>query len=133
MGVPTEDHVGPLVVERSPERLHYVRVGGRRSEQRVMEGGRRARRRMGCEILREPRPLGGGCAATAHLVAVAVQDDDVPAPAVVAVVALAGIACLLGAEVVEVGGGALGAVLVVTHGGLREGPHTRVHYLERDV
>src|SRR5215211_5002429 len=127
MGVPTEDHVGALVVERIPERLHYVRLGGRRREERVMEGGHRARSKMCCQIPLEPLPLRGGCAATAHLRAVAVQDHDVPAAAIITVVAFARISRLAGSEVVEVGGGTGRLVLVVTHGGAREGPHIRVY------
>src|SRR5829696_5818355 len=133
VGVPAQYYVGTLLVERIPERLHYVRIGGRRAEQRVVEGGRRARRGVCCEVCLKPLPLRRGSTAAAHLVAVAVQDHYVPAPPVIAVVALARIARLRSAEVVEVSGGARRLVLVVTYDRSREGPHIRVHYLKGDV
>src|SRR5215207_3995075 len=118
--MPREDHLGVMVVELSPEGLHLgaiiVSTG---SIERVVEVGQRAPRSVVGEFSLEPAPLGGFPVTPPDLLAVAVEDHDVPGPSIVGVVASARLP-RTPSEVIEVGlrpGG--GVVLVVARRGLR--------------
>src|SRR5215204_5003164 len=106
----------PLAAERAHLGAIIVSTG---SIERVVEVGQRAPRSVVGEVSLEPAPLGGFPVTPPDLLAVAVEDHDVPGPSIVGVVASAGLA-RTPSEVIEVGlrpGG--GVVLVVARGGPR--------------
>jgi hypothetical protein len=104
--VSVEHHVDAAGVEYLPKTLHPFLAGTvlPRGEQRVVEVGKGTRLLVvGGEVLLEPPSLGGaGTAAELCLSTVAVEDEYVPGPMVVGVVALIGVSGGI-TEVVEVG------------------------------
>ncbi len=115
--VPAVHELGAVLVQDVPEGGHPGLVAVQRSgaPARVVHVGADAIPGVLVQILLEPLVLLGAGAAAADLVAVAVQDHDVPGAQVVAVPPLqAGPGPA--PEVVEVAGGVRHAVLVVAHG-----------------
>src|SRR5439155_8861960 len=108
-----QDQVGPVLVGRVPERSHLggAAVGVVGDEAGLVPVGQRALRGMGGEVGPQPLLLLRALAA-ADVVAVGIEDDNVPGARVVAVPALP-LRPGGGPEVVEVGGGAGREVLVV--------------------
>src|SRR5918995_2069898 len=118
VGVAAEDHVGVPLVEDGPEAPHPLGavVASAGGTQRVMKVGQRALRPVLAEVPAEPAPL-ARIGAAGHLLAVAVEGDDVPAAALVGVVAPTGLPHPR-PEVAEVGLRPWGVVVVVARRGL---------------
>src|SRR5882762_551353 len=112
--VSVDDHVRPGFVERVPKRLHHgiVPVLPARAEQRLMPVSQRALRRRRSQILLQPLSLRRAGIAPAHLIAFAVDDNDVPRPKIVAVVALLRIARRL-AKIARVPGCPIAVIFVI--------------------
>src|SRR5215212_3870064 len=88
VGVAGEYDIGVMVVEDLPERLHPRRRGtASGGEEGVVEVGEGAPRRMVGQVVPQPASLGGIPSTPTDLGAVAVEGEDVPASAVVTVVA----------------------------------------------
>src|SRR5215203_1788194 len=119
VGVPREDHLGVMVVKDVPEGLHLgAIVVATGSVKRVVEVGQSAPRSVLGEVSPQPAPLGGFPVTPTDLLAVAVEDHDVPGPQVVGVVASAGLP-RTPSEVVEVGLRPGGFVVLVARCGPR--------------
>src|SRR5438094_615833 len=98
-----QDQLGPSVVEKLPDRLHYLRaaVNRSRAEERVVPVRQRARVLVLRKVRAQPLPLWGPPLTAADLVTHRVDDDHVPGAEVVAVIRLPARAGG-GAEIVEV-------------------------------
>src|SRR5215217_6198008 len=114
---PREDDIGVMVIELSPEWLHLGAIfASTGSIERVVEVGQRALRWVLGEVSSKPAPLSGPLATPADLLAVAVEDHDVPGPSIVGVVASG--PPRTPSEVIEVGFRPRGVIVVVAGGGL---------------
>src|SRR5215216_680961 len=103
VGMPREDHIGVMVVKDVPEGLYLgAIVVATGSVKRVVEVGQSAPRSVVVEVSPEPVSLGGAPLTPTDLLAVAVEDHDVPGPSIVGVVASSWLA-RTPSEVIEVG------------------------------